>query len=93
MENFEKNEKKMRKLSHHFVVIMVIFVKEKLLFMVQIGGLEPPQIAPYTPQAYVSTNSTTWASIPAAAGYQVCKYSDYFVFPKIYGKKIAGSRN
>ncbi|EDS04637.1 hypothetical protein ALIPUT_00509 [Alistipes putredinis DSM 17216] len=41
----------------------------------------------------MSTNSTTWASIPAAAGFQVCKYSDYFVFPKIYGKKIAGSRN
>ena len=39
----------------------------------------------------MSTNSTTWASIPAAAGFQVCKYSDYFVFPKIYGKKIAGS--
>jgi hypothetical protein len=58
MKNFERNEKKMRKLSYHFVVIMVIFVKEKLLFMVQIGGLEPPQIAPYTPQAYVSTNST-----------------------------------
>ena len=70
MENFEKNEKKMRKLSHHFVVIMVIFVKEKLLFMVQIGGLEPPQIALYAPQAYVSTNSTI-----SAFFIWVCRFS------------------
>lgn len=42
--------------------------------------------AHHPPQSGVSTNSTTWASIPAAAGFQVCKYSDYFVFPKIYGK-------
>src|SRR3990172_11063333 len=26
------------------------------------GGLEPPRIAPYAPQAYVSTNSTTSAT-------------------------------
>ena len=25
------------------------------------GGLEPPRIAPYAPQTYVSTNSTIWA--------------------------------
>src|SRR3990167_3225154 len=25
------------------------------------GGLEPPWLAPYAPQTYVSTNSTTWA--------------------------------
>ncbi len=26
------------------------------------GGLEPPRVAPYAPQTYVSTNSTTSAS-------------------------------
>ena len=33
-----------------------------LQMMVPKGGLEPPRIAPYAPQAYVSTNSTTSAT-------------------------------
>lgn len=31
------------------------------------GGLEPPRIAPYAPQAYVSTNSTTRAGVRRGA--------------------------
>lgn len=30
-------------------------------FVVPKGGLEPPQVSPYAPQAHVSTNSTTSA--------------------------------
>ena len=37
------------------------------------------------------TNSTTWASIPAAAGFQVCKYSDY-LFSQNIGKKKKNCR-
>lgn len=47
----------MRKKSYHFVINLVKISQKATLFMVQIGGLEPPQIAPYAPQAYVSTNS------------------------------------
>ena len=50
--------KKVRNFYYHFVVNMVKISQKATLFMVQIGGLEPPQIAPYAPQAYVSTNST-----------------------------------
>ncbi len=31
------------------------------------GGLEPPRVAPYAPQTYVSTNSTTSALIITSA--------------------------
>jgi hypothetical protein len=33
------------------------------------GGLEPPRVAPYAPQTYVSTNSTTSAR-PKTLNYQ-----------------------
>ena len=39
------------------------------------GGLEPPRVAPYAPQTYVSTNSTTSASekIEAVRTNQIIK--------------------
>ena len=39
------------------------------------GGLEPPRVAPYAPQTYVSTNSTT----SAKGGFSAFKLAAYFV--------------
>ena len=38
----------------------VLVPQDEFLFVPR-GGLEPPRIAPYAPQTYVSTSSTTWA--------------------------------
>jgi hypothetical protein len=40
---------------------MLFRSEEQLRRMVPKGGLEPPRVAPYAPQTYVSTSSTTSA--------------------------------
>ena len=40
-----------------------LFYRQKRKPMVPKGGLEPPHLTAYAPQAYVSTNSTTWANV------------------------------
>ena len=40
------------------------------------GGLEPPRVAPYAPQTYVSTSSTTSASQEAFLGSTAVERSE-----------------
>ena len=39
------------------------------------GGLEPPRVAPYAPQTYVSTNSTTSAQLQDRLSCNVARLS------------------
>ena len=48
-----------------------------LIIMVQGAGIEPAWIAPYAPQTYVSTNSTTPASFLKNTSSTICEIVSY----------------
>lgn len=71
------------KVKFYFQEFLFKKKQHSLLFkniMVPKGGLEPPHRLAYAPQAYVSTNSTTWAKMkivvhpvgfePTTAGFE-----------------------
>ena len=72
--------KKVRNFYYHFVVNMVKMSQKATLFMVQIGGLEPPRLSAADFESAASTDSAIGAGSSRNANRESANYPRFAAY-------------